>query len=142
MIQAHRIPPRDVMFTAYDLYAQGTSVAEIARTVKRYHTTVAVWLNHPERFDPYLDEVAIARAMAGDREVYEHLTMYEEDEFLNRLEARVEAEPYDPKIHVSGDNPGLRREVYWLSDLSYQLGLHKDTLPNLLRRRRRVAAAA
>lgn len=61
----------------YDLAEQGLRVNEIYKQTGFFYKSIQRWLAHPERFDPYIDEVAVSRAIAGDGEVLDNLTIFE-----------------------------------------------------------------
>lgn len=145
MHQTARIPPRDLMRLVYDMHESGVGAPTIARRLKLPKGTVGGWLGHPDRFDPYLDEIALERALKGERPVFMALTMYEVDEFYDRVEARLRVEPYDNRIHHSEfDTDGRRgtRSPYWLHELEDGLGVSRGMLRQALRNRARARAAA
>lgn len=43
------------------------------------------WLGNPSKYDPWIDEIAVGRALEGDRKVYDNLTVWEKRVFFNRL---------------------------------------------------------
>lgn len=57
-----------------------------------YMTVVRQIIATPDRFHPDVDEVAVARALGGDRAVWEALTHYERREVMLEVRARREAE--------------------------------------------------
>jgi hypothetical protein len=71
---------RETVMQAYCLHEEGMGRYAISRKLGIHHDTVSRWLNNPAEFDPYLDEVAITRALAGDVKVYDNLTTFERDE--------------------------------------------------------------
>lgn len=137
--------PRELMQRVYDLREQGVSVPRIAALVGRPENTVYAWIYHPERYDPYIDQVAVERALSGDRKVFDNLTLYEADEFYDRLEARMAIEPYDRRLHHktrgTTGNPGTR-SPHWLHDLAELLGLPVDRLRRAMQRRAEAREAA
>lgn len=70
---------------------EGKGSTTISREVGISEATVKRWLSNPTYFDPHLDEVALHRAMEGDRKVYLNLTYWERPEFFRRL-ARIRCE--------------------------------------------------
>jgi hypothetical protein len=79
---------------AYLLAEQGLGPADIERvTDGRIQRRVAwTWLRYPERFSPFLDEIALERALHGEREVYANLSSYERQVFWERSCKLSEAE--------------------------------------------------
>lgn len=139
------LPSREMLFTVYDMREQGARPAEIAAAVGRSEKRVRYWLHNPQRYDPYFDEIALERVMNGDRSVYENLTVFEMDEFYNRLEARVQAEPFDSKLHhrefgTAPNSQAGTRKTYWLHDLTRSLGLNSESVRRTLMARRRARA--
>lgn len=140
-----RLPSRQTLLTVYDMREQGYLVREIADAVGRRERTIWFWLSNPHRYDPYFDEVALERAMNGERKVYDRLTVFEMEEFYNRLEARMQVEPYDNKIHhPEFGTTGMAgtRSSYWLHDLVRRLGFEPEVVMRTLRNRRQARAKA
>lgn len=141
----NNVPDREQMRRIYDLRAAGYTASMISATVGRPVGTINWYLSRPDRFDPYLDEVALKRALAGERKVFEHLTVFELDEFYRRIERRLEVEPYDDKIHASefGTKKSRgTRSTFWLHDLEQLLGLSRGRMARALRRRHQAREAA
>src|SRR5690606_8101913 len=59
-----------------------------------------------EKYDPYIDEIAVEKALRGERRAWDRLTYYERQEVRAALLRRSEREPYS-QDHRSGV------EAYW-----------------------------
>jgi hypothetical protein len=146
-VKQHQIgnaAPRELVLAAYELREEGYSNAVIGRTLGVDRRVVGHWFNEPEKFDPYFDEVALERALAGERKVFDALTIYEADEFYRRVEERFEREPYDNKIHYpeyEGTGAAGTRKTYWMHDLERSLGMSSGWLRQAIRNRRKARAA-
>jgi predicted transcriptional regulator len=80
-----RLTNHEKCLRAYELREEfGCTYAEIARRVDIDSDTVRRWITNPTKFDPYYDEVALMRALEGERKVYDRLTYWEEYEFYRR----------------------------------------------------------
>jgi len=77
---------RDAAFAVFDLAAEHPewSYMKISKETGVPYSTARSFLLCPERYDPYFDEVALERALKGDKEVFENLTIYEMREFMTR----------------------------------------------------------
>jgi hypothetical protein len=58
---------------------------QIAKATGVHTNTVKRWLGNPAKYDPFLDDIALDRAFAGERSVYEALTIWEQQELVARL---------------------------------------------------------
>ena len=76
----------------YELKAQGVSTYRLEKITGASRDTINRWIREPEKFSPYLDEVALERAIAGDRKVYENLSHAERREFWARVAKKYRAE--------------------------------------------------
>ena len=43
------------------------------------------WLKNPTKYDPYIDEIAVMRALEGERSVWDALTVWEREIVLDKL---------------------------------------------------------
>lgn len=86
---------------------EGWSCARISREVGIHVSTVKRWLATPDWFDPFWDEVALMRALEGDRPVFRSLNYWEKPEFYRRLAA----------TRLSMTMTEWREHVAYLSDL-------------------------
>lgn len=78
-----------ICIEVYELYATGLGCVRIHREVGVVSlATVSAWLHRPERYHPFIDEVAIMRALEGDRHVFDALTIWERDVFYDALQAK------------------------------------------------------
>lgn len=139
--QPERFPARETVMAAYEMREQGALVQDIANALGENRKTVNTWLAHPERYDPFIDEVALERSMAGDEKVYFHLTIYEREEFFKRVVARMEKDPYDPKIHRTPGTYNVGTRIpYWGHELADSLHIHRDQFARTLANYRRLLA--
>ena len=120
---------RDVMRRVFDLRDEGVSQRRIAIATGRARGSVATWLANSEQFDPHIDDIAVERALRGDRVVFGNLTMFERQAFLDQLVARLRREPRDTFHHNQSGEP------WWLSVLSADLGMSSNVLANAAYRR-------
>jgi hypothetical protein len=79
---------RQKCLKVYDMHELDGSLSmrSMARAAGVAISTVKNWLMEPSRYDPYLDEVALTRALAGDKGAFDNLTVWESEQFLVRLE--------------------------------------------------------
>lgn len=119
------LPPRALTARALAMLRNGRPKTEVCE--KTGLTTNRVLAIHrlPERYDPVDDEVAIARALAGDGSVLPTLTFYERTVVRERLIDRYEAEPFDPSVNGSRTELG---ESWWLSNLADDWGTDRKLL--------------
>jgi hypothetical protein len=82
---------REEMVRVFDMLWEGYSYAAIGRAVGVHDSSAWDYCNHPEKWDPYIDEIAVSRALNGDRDVYDALTIWEEAEFVRRFRDQREA---------------------------------------------------
>lgn len=82
-----RVPDHKLVILVYDLYRNypGMSIRDIASIVKVSPATVGRWLKHEHLYHPDIDEVAIARALGGEKSVYDNLTVFEYWRFVSRI---------------------------------------------------------
>lgn len=108
----------------YDLSADGFgTINQIADEVGVKWDTVQRWLSQPAKYDPYIDEVAVRRAIDGDGAVYAALTIWERDEFFLRIqEIKEKFFGYEWDLYVQG--------------LARNLGVNSRTIQRGLRFRR------
>jgi hypothetical protein len=69
----------------YDVFEETASINKAAAAAGVHWNSAQRWLAKPKKWDPFLDEVAIDRAMQGEYEVYKALTYWETIEFYQRL---------------------------------------------------------
>lgn len=137
------MPTREGVAEIISRLQAGESVRSIARRhidgVSAYKTRdiISDFTSGRLRWDPVDDNVAILRALQGDRKVFQNLTYFEKDTFLVILDSwsrGVNAWDLIDAIPPRFD-PG------WLRSLSRSLGFEEDSLSELLNRRRKHAAA-
>lgn len=132
---------RRLVSDAYTLHIdESLNFADVGRRIGVSRNRVVNWLKHPSRWDPVDDRVAIERALAGDRGVYNALTVFERETFFTKIRDRIRSEPYNIDLHTPNGGYGEDPGTYWLHVLEEDLGLHRGTLRALAGRR--VTAAA
>lgn len=83
------IHTRETVLSAFQMREAGLSERHICRELRLGKGTVHRWFTEP-RMDPYLDEIAIERAVKGDVPVYDALTYFEMEAALRYLAARAD----------------------------------------------------
>jgi DNA invertase Pin-like site-specific DNA recombinase len=78
---------RETVLAAFEMNDAGVSVNRIRRALSLGHGTVQRWLTEP-KMNPYLDEIAIERAVKGDMPVFDALTYFEREEVLQQISAK------------------------------------------------------
>ena len=98
-----RAATQEIVQRVYELRDEGQSYQSIADQVGVSRDALRKWYYEPETWSPYLDEVALERALAGDHSAYRHLSKFEYQEFDRRVEAlrpgwnaEYKQGPYDP----------------------------------------------
>lgn len=81
------IHARETVLSAFEMRQDGLSERHICRELRLGKGTIQRWFTEP-KMDPYLDEIAIERAVKGDVPVYDALTYFEMDAALRYLAAR------------------------------------------------------
>jgi hypothetical protein len=102
---------------AYELAAMGLSGYAIAKITGQNERKVYRWLNQPETFSPYIDEVAIHRALEGEREVYRNLSTFEARVFWERA-----ARKSDASSRQAAEDPDTEARNPWAANMSELLG--------------------
>ena len=125
---------REVVQAAFDMREDGFSHRAIGARVSRSTSTISTWMANGDKYDPHIDTVAVERSVAGDRVVFDRLTLFERQAFLGVLAERLGREPHDPFWHNGSG------ETWWLGTLADQLGIRRATLAEaVLNCSRRVA---
>lgn len=129
----------EVIRNVYDLAEKGLSGYRISKITGLSSDTVAKWLKYPNKFSPHLDEVALERALNGDRRVFDSLSNYERRVFWQRagdLSWRSYIETKTDKDQGYERNP-------WVNELAARLGYEENAFSAMCgQTRRRTAAAA
>lgn len=84
--------------------------------------TAKRWLCAPEKYDPYIDDVAVTRALEGDRDVYRNLTVWERNEFyraLNRLKGQMWPVDWSDHLETLRRKLGMTQSVINQAMLRY-----------------------
>lgn len=110
----------EVIRESYELDSIGVPAYRIAQIVGSTRGTVVKWLKHPEKFSPYIDEVAMERALNGDRLVFENLSLVERREFWQRA-ATLSEKSF--KENLSDPDTGRDRNP-WAAAIAADLGLN------------------
>lgn len=86
---------RELVQQVYDVYEETKDYRKTARLLDLNEKTVREWVKNPAQFDPYLDYIAIERALLGERKVYQALTRWEKDEVYAKIQEILDA--YHPQ---------------------------------------------
>lgn len=86
------LPPRELTRRALRLLERGWSQERVCETTGLTSNRVLAISRLPHRYDPDDDEVAIERALQGDRGVMENLSFYERQVVMQKIVARYLAE--------------------------------------------------
>ena len=96
--------------------------------------TVRDVVSNPERYDPVVDEVAVRRAMDGDREVWQNLTHHERRQVLLLVKARWDDDRAEEEWtrELFGKSTLGRNGSPWLADLAADWGMSRTQLVTLI----------
>ena len=119
------LPPRERVERVKAMLAVGTTWREIDRAVRMTQNRINYISRNPEIWDTVDDEVAIERALGGDRTVLPNLTLYERDRVRQALAERLGREPCEPSFR--GNKP-IHSSDHWLSMLADQWGVNRRRL--------------
>lgn len=78
-----KVPNRERMISIYTMHEEGRTISSISHELG--DSRAYQYLRNPGKYDPYIDEVAMSRAMRGDIEVIKNLSVFEWFEFLDRM---------------------------------------------------------
>jgi hypothetical protein len=80
--------PRDVVLEVFELKERYPTMSNraIAKKVGVGDWTVGKWLSNPF-YSPYVDDVAVMRALEGERDVFQNLLYWERVQFYRALAA-------------------------------------------------------
>lgn len=121
---------REFVRRVYDIYEETNSLTGTAMELGISPDAVRYWISNPAKFDPYIDEIAVERALLGERKVYENLTRWEADVVYEKLQ----------EILDSTEDSLRAGQVYSLYEDAW--GVPVDTLKRRLIRRVRSRVAA
>lgn len=128
-----RLPDRDAIREAKWMLKRGMTGGEIEYRTGLNSDRIYSLRHNPEQWSLIVDEVAITRALDGDRTVLPHLTRYERLELLERLTAMYEAEP---------GRSSNQQETHWTTELAMKWGVDPKKFRERLSARVRRRAAA
>lgn len=77
---------REFVQQVYDTYEETQSLLATAKELGLSPSAVRYWISNPGRFDPYIDDIAVERALLGERKVFKNLTRWEEDVVYERIQ--------------------------------------------------------
>jgi hypothetical protein len=80
---------QEIVQKVYEMKEKGFNNSQISLDLGPTREQVRRWTNHPEKFSPWVDGVAVDRALEGDRQVFLALTELEKSEFWARFNKRV-----------------------------------------------------
>lgn len=98
----HVLPDVNTVARAYALSDKGMYPGAIGKQLGVSRSTVRHWLDNPERFSPAIDEVAIERALGGDRIVFQNLTAFESKIFWEKSAAISDATEMEYRPTATG----------------------------------------
>jgi len=113
----------------YELKESGMNNSQVAKATGTTREQVRRWWSFPEKYSPYLDEIAIERAINGDRKVFEALTDFERHEFWMRFIKR--ANSVDLEL-VKQDNNGGNWTNPYLTMMQSALGMSGKALTSAM----------
>ena len=74
-----------IVEAVYEMAEHGDDVETISKETGVSVTAINLWLSSPDEFSPFIDQVAVTRALAGDGPVYARLTPRERARFWELL---------------------------------------------------------
>ena len=113
----------------------GWSIQAIASELNMPYGTVRNWLKYPDRYSPYLDEVALERAQF-DRSVYDNLSNYEVNVFWKRAADRIAGDLAEYNF-----DDGSRLLGKTMTELMFLTGLSQENVEDHIGTIRRKAIA-
>lgn len=111
----------DVVKQVYQLKEDGLNHTQIAKKTGCSLVQVRRWLADPDKYSPYIDDVAVERALGGDRKVFEALTDFERGAFWAGFDKKCRATSLD-LIKQEGSNGGHWSNPY-LNQIADDFGL-------------------
>jgi hypothetical protein len=120
----HELPDIEQVAKAYALSDQGMYPGAIGKQLGVSRSAVRHWLDNPDRFSPVIDDVAIRRALEGDRTVFQNLTAFETKIFWEKSVAVSDATEMEYRPTPTGAvhyNP--RKEF-----IAYCLGMSTEAI--------------
>ncbi len=148
------LPEQEKVRAAYAMYHDGRAYGAIQRETGLAWSTLLRVLGQPgdesshdeavRLYDPYNDEVAIARALRGERRVWEALTYYEEVAVYERMTTRTDRDKAE-RASRPGALDGKKRlslvssaeEDGWLRQWCDSVGANKTVANQRMARIRR-----
>ena len=116
------LPAREKVRLAQRMLKHGATRNAVNKATGITYNRIGYIIDQPALWDTVDDEVAIERALGGDRSVLPYLTLYERDVVRCRLAERLEREPYEPSFQ--GNKP-IHSSDHWLSILADQWGVNR-----------------
>jgi hypothetical protein len=146
------LPAPEVTRKLLALHRKGLGSWEIRKIAfpshpERYKVVLDSILTDPDKYDTDIDQVALDRAWAGDRRVWEGMTYYERQAFVDRLEKARDDDELNPRFPgrtaiqkdlSCGYGFGVKRgmEKGWIALLAEELGEPSERFLNILNKRR------
>jgi Lhr-like helicase len=115
----------------YELKEAGHYIPTIARKALVPERVARRWIDNPSIYSPYFDEIALDRALNGDKSAFDQLSLFEVDEFWKRADQRTAEAQTEPGIPYNPYNTLLQA----------MLGMTPKRL-NVVRRQYQVARTA
>jgi predicted transcriptional regulator len=94
----------------YYLSERGMSNRDIAKKLGFSRQAVTKWVKNPQHHSPFIDDIAIDRAINGDVEVYNNLSRWEYIEFWKEVRRLAQAE-LDSGFYSSTNGVEVYRRV-------------------------------
>lgn len=117
---------------AYEMRERGFTNRAIAQVISVSPAQVGQWTAHPEKFSPFVDEIALERAMEGDRGAYESFSYKEQEIFWEKMTRYMlpqsGAAEWEDVDYINSE---------YLSSLSEFLGITRKTMGTSLTRAKR-----
>lgn len=128
------LPSPEKVAEVRDLLELGFEVGDIVVKVfgdedpgGTYHRAVFGIINDPHGYDTDIDEIAVARALQGDREVWASLTHYERREVMIQIYDRRELEEAENAADREGFDPKV-----WCKQKGWQYAAPIERIPDWL----------
>lgn len=128
-----RLPPRETTDLVLTMLAEGAGWRAINARTGVTSNRIGAMSANPAAWDTVDDEVAIERALQGDRSVLPALTLYERVKVRDALAERLEREPYEPAFDQEFRNRPVSSD-HWLTILADCWGVDRRKLYNRLHR--------
>lgn len=120
---------QEIVQKVYEMKEKGFNNSQISLDLGPTREQVRRWTNHPEKFSPWVDDVAVDRALEGDRQVFLALTELEKTEFWARFNKRVDQTEPELVSHDEGQTYQLVNPYLML--MSERLQIKRNALSSM-----------